>query len=107
MSSGGVPSVMDSRNTIEIEDPDFMFADDGEIIQFSPRRSLDRTTARTPDATMSSDARTSAWAPKEHTKGHRAGNQPLVLRSGLAALTWAQDTATHNLTAATRAHSGA
>ena len=24
---------------------------------------------------MSSDARTSAWAPKEHMKGHRAGNQ--------------------------------
>ncbi|CAN9439611.1 unnamed protein product [Alternaria alternata] len=75
MSSGGVPSIMDSRNTIEIEDPDFMFADDGEIIQFSPRRSVDRTTARTPGATMSSDARTSAWAPKEHMKGHRAGNQ--------------------------------
>ncbi|KAL1792695.1 hypothetical protein ACET3X_009202 [Alternaria dauci] len=75
VNSDGVPSAMYSRNTMEIEDPDFMFADDGEIIQFSPRRSVARTPARSPGVTMFGDAGASARALKEHVEGQQASNQ--------------------------------
>ncbi|KAG9185180.1 hypothetical protein G6011_07724 [Alternaria panax] len=71
VSSAGGPS----GNTIEIEDPDFMFADDGEIVQLSPRRSVARTPARTSGATMFADAGASAQVWKGHDDGQRSGNQ--------------------------------
>jgi len=75
VGSVGGPSVMGAGDTIQLEDPDFMIADDGEIIQLPPRRKMPSTPARTAGAKMSSDAGASARVRKEHEDGQQAGDQ--------------------------------
>ncbi|KAI4910896.1 hypothetical protein J4E90_007153 [Alternaria incomplexa] len=75
VGSVGGPSVMGAGDTIQLEDPDFMIADDGEIIQLPPRRKIPSTPARTAGAKMSSDAGASARVRKEHEDGQQVGDQ--------------------------------
>ena len=75
VGSVGGPSVMGAGDTIQLEDPDFMIADDGEIIQLPPRRKVPSTPARTAGAKMSSDAGASARVRKEHEDGQQVVDQ--------------------------------
>ena len=75
VGSVGGPSVMGAGDTIQLEDPDFMIADDGEIIQLPPRQKMPSTRARTAGAKMSSDAGASARVRKDHEEGQQAGDQ--------------------------------
>ena len=75
VGSVGGPSVMGAHDTIQLEDPDFMIADDGEIIQLPPRRKIPSTPARTAGAKMSSDAGASARVRKVHEDGQQVGDQ--------------------------------
>lgn len=75
VGSVGGPSVMGAGDIIQLEEPDFMIADDGEIIQLPPRRKMPSTPARTAGAKMSSDAGASARVRKEHEEGQQAGDQ--------------------------------
>jgi len=75
VGSVGGPSVMGAGDAIQLEDPDFMIADDGEIIQLPPRRKMPSTPARTAGAKMSSDAGASARVRKEHEDGQQVGDQ--------------------------------
>jgi len=67
--------MLGAGDTIEIEDPDFMFGDDGEIIQLSPRPAVVKTPATPAGAPMSGDAGTSARVRAEHEEGRRARDQ--------------------------------
>jgi meiotic recombination protein REC8 len=74
--SVGGPSVMlGAGDTVEIEDPGFMFGDDGEIIQFSPRRALARTPAKITGVIMSGDVGANVRAQKEPEKRRQVANQ--------------------------------
>jgi len=75
VGSVGGPSVMGAGDTIQLEDPDFMIADDGEIIQLPPRQNMPSTPARTAGAKMSSDAGASARVRREHNDGQQVGDQ--------------------------------
>jgi hypothetical protein len=120
--SVGAPSGMSGAGDIaEIEDPDFMFGDNGEVIQFSAQRSVARTPIRIPGGTMSGDVKASVRVRKEHEEGLQAGNQVsstafshvFLHRNirhwscGLASLPLLElrDMARHSLTAVTQAHS--
>jgi hypothetical protein len=114
--------MLGAGDTVEIEDPGFTFGDDGEIIQFSPRRELARTPAKIAGATMSADVGANVRAQKEHEERRQVANQVsfaaffhIILHCdiscwscGLTSLPSleAQDTATHDLTAGFRTHSG-
>lgn len=60
---------------VDIEDPDFMFGDDGEIIQFSPSHRSMKTPTRSAGAMVSGDAGASARVRREHEEGRRAVSQ--------------------------------
>ncbi|EDU48244.1 conserved hypothetical protein [Pyrenophora tritici-repentis Pt-1C-BFP] len=74
---GGLGGVLgDEDNMVEIEDPDFMFGDDGNIIHLSPgRRSAARTPVRAVGAEVSGDAEMSARVRREHGEGRQAVGQ--------------------------------
>jgi hypothetical protein len=74
-SVGGRSTMLGAGETLELEDPDFMIGDSGEIIPFTPRRKVPRTPARTVGATMSGDAGASTRVRKEHEEGQQAGSQ--------------------------------
>jgi hypothetical protein len=74
-SVGGRSTMLGAGETLELEDPDFMIGDSGEIIPFTPRRKVPRTPARTAGATMSGDAGASTRVRKEHEEGQQAGSQ--------------------------------
>jgi len=119
VGSVGGPSVMGAGDTIQLEDPDFMIADDGEIIQLPPRRKIPSTPARTAGAKMSSDAGASARVRKEHEDGQQVGDQvsfaafshvflhcntsPLSCGEASLLSLDAQDTAMHYLTSIAQA----
>ena len=72
---GGPNLVLKDDDMVEIEDPDFMFGDDGEIIQLSPGRRSARTPTRSTGAPVSGDAGASARMRREHKEGQRAVSQ--------------------------------
>ncbi|KNG44952.1 ubiquitin c-terminal hydrolase [Stemphylium lycopersici] len=74
--SVGRPSgMLGAGETIEIEDVDFMFGDDGEIIELSPRPATLKTPATPAGAPMSGDAGASMRVRAEHEEGRRAGHR--------------------------------
>ncbi|KAF1834560.1 hypothetical protein BDW02DRAFT_498102 [Decorospora gaudefroyi] len=76
VGSVGDPSgMLDAGDMLEIEDPDFMFGDDGEIIQLPQASASTRTPGGPAGLTMSGDAGASARVRREHEAGRQAGAQ--------------------------------
>ncbi|KZM18792.1 R8 protein [Ascochyta rabiei] len=70
----GRPNVDD---ILQLDEPDFTFGEDGNIIQFTPSQPALATPA-VAGATMHSDAGASARVRWEHEEGQQAGDQVLV-----------------------------
>jgi hypothetical protein len=67
--------MLGAGDMVEIEDPDFMFGENGEIIDVPQGSAAARTPAAPAGAAMSGDARASARVRREHEEGRQAGIQ--------------------------------
>jgi hypothetical protein len=67
--------MLGAGDMVEIEDPDFMFNDNGEIIDVPQGSAAAGTPAGPAGAAMSGDAEASARVRREHEEGRQAGAQ--------------------------------
>jgi meiotic recombination protein REC8 len=67
--------MLGAGDMVEIEDPDFMFGDNGEIIDVPRGSAAAGTPAGPAGAAMSGDAGASARVRREHEEGRQAGAQ--------------------------------
>ncbi|KAF9698437.1 hypothetical protein EKO04_003770 [Ascochyta lentis] len=70
----GVPGVDD---ILQLDEPDFTFGEDGNLIVFTPRQPAPATPA-VAGAPMHSDAGASARVRREHEEGQQGGDQALI-----------------------------
>ncbi|KAJ4320790.1 R8 protein [Neodidymelliopsis sp. IMI 364377] len=71
----GVPNI---DNLLQLDEPDFTFGEDGDLIEFSLGKSAPMTPQIVEGAPMHSDAAASARVRKEHEDGQQGGDQVLV-----------------------------
>ena len=67
--------MLGAGDMVELEDPDFAFGDDGELIDVPRGNAAVGTPARPAGAAMSGDAAASARVRREHEEGRQAGGQ--------------------------------
>lgn len=68
-------SVLNIDNLLQLDDPDFTFGEDGDLIEFTPSHPAPATPAVMRGAPMHSDAGASARVRLEHKEGQQAGAQ--------------------------------
>lgn len=74
-SVGGASDMFGAGNILDLDEPDFTFDDDGDIIDFGDRDTEPKTPGVRGGATMSGDAGASARVRREHEEGRSAGVQ--------------------------------
>jgi meiotic recombination protein REC8 len=75
--NGGQDDI-DLDHLLDLEEPEFVFGEDGDIIEFTPGQRAPETPAASPAggvALMHSDAGASARVRQEHGEGHQGGAQ--------------------------------
>ena len=66
---------VDVDNLLQLNEPDFMFGEDGDMIEFTPGQPALATPAVVEGAPMPSDAGASARVGQVHEEGQQAGDQ--------------------------------
>lgn len=67
--------MQDVENLLQLDEPDFTFGEDGDLIQFTPGQPLPATPTVTRGAQMHSDVGASARVRREHEEGQQGGDQ--------------------------------
>ncbi|KAF2629688.1 hypothetical protein BU25DRAFT_489699 [Macroventuria anomochaeta] len=74
----GDNDMFDIDNLMQLDEPDFIFGEDGDIIELTPGQPAPATPAAAGGARMHSDAGASARVRQEHEEGQQGGDQVLV-----------------------------
>lgn len=67
--------MMDVDNMLQLDEPDFTFGEDGDLIEFTPGQPAPATPANAGGMYMHSDAGASARVRQEHKEGQQGGDQ--------------------------------
>lgn len=67
--------MLDIDNLLQLDEPDFTFGEDGDIIELTPGQHAPATPAAAGGAPMYSDAGASARVRQEHEEGQQGGAQ--------------------------------
>lgn len=67
--------MLDVDNMLQLDEPDFTFGEDGDLIEFTPGQPAPATPATAGGMHIHSDTGASARVRQEHTEGQRGGDQ--------------------------------
>lgn len=74
----GGSGVLDAEDLLQLDEPDFTFGEDGDLIDFTTGQHAPATPAAGEGVSMHSDAGASARVRREHEEGRHAGDQVSV-----------------------------
>ena len=77
--SQGGNAFVDVENLLQLDEPDFIFGEDGDMIEFTPGQPAPATPAAVGGAPMHSDAGASARVRQEHGEGQQVGDQVSIV----------------------------
>jgi hypothetical protein len=67
--------MLDVENLLQLDEPDFTFGEDGDLIELTPGQSVPATPVVARGAPMHSDTGASARVRQEHEEGQQGGAQ--------------------------------